>query len=167
MFELRFLLIPWKKLAWIKASFFILLLTSYLYPAEAQNKKKLSPLQKISVKLSITGDIKGEYNFDGGLGEKLTAQNMTVSESTGSPCVARAEFAEVLRLEKRNLQTWIDFKCTISGQEVELKAHRFFVDLKSIATNQTEKVTLKYFTHQIKNIEITISDLKISGSQSK
>lgn len=90
MFELRFLLIPYKKLAWIKASFFILLLTSYLYPAEAQNKKKLSPLQKISVKLSITGDIKGEYNFDGGLGEKLTAQNMTVSESTGSPCVARA-----------------------------------------------------------------------------
>lgn len=151
------------KLAFHKASFFIIFIIAHPF---AQAKNKLPPLQKLNVKLIVGGDIKGEYDFKGGLGEYLTG-----SESTGSPCEAKAQFDEVLRLEKRNLQVWIDFKCTQSGQAAGpvsvLKAHRFFVDLKSIEKNGSEKIVLRYFSYQIKNIEILITNLKLSRSQTK
>lgn len=157
---LLFVFKNFKKLALEKASFFILLFLIFTVSTSFAGKKKNTPLQTIGVKFTITGDIQGDYDFKGGLGDKLTA-------GEGLPCIAIANFTEVLRAERRNLQAWLSFTCTISGQAIELKASRFFVDLKSIEQNKTEKIILKYFTHQIKNIEILVSDLKISRSQSK
>lgn len=112
--------------------------------------------------MEVSGDIKANYDFSGGLGSKIKA-----TENTNSPCQAEALFREVTRQNLAEVEVWIEFLCLQSEQEVKLKAHRFFINKKDLLQNQSLKVQLKYFTHQIKIIDLLISDLKLSDNKKK
>jgi hypothetical protein len=141
-------------------SFFFTLILAFISLSSAQaqkNKKKFG--QKISIKMSFSGDLAEAYQFDGNLGDRLKGE----TENQNSLCKNTTTFRSALYRNQKSIEVWIQLLCTIQGQKSEYNPHRFFID--PLKPDQT--VTLPAQSEKLKKISIHITDLEVKANKSK
>ncbi len=138
-------------------------LTLIFYSLSAQTKpaKKWprSFAQIISAHMNLIGDLNESYQFDGLVGDHLTG----VPQNPTSSCEAHSTFNSVLYKEKKMLEVWVDLACTIQGQKMNLKPHRFFIENKA----DLQSINWPVFDEKIKKLTVQIQDLTIKTPKVK
>ncbi|MBC7420751.1 MAG: hypothetical protein H7328_08485 [Bdellovibrio sp.] len=147
--------------------FFILALLSVTTFSLSVKAKSANKTQKpvrgltrsISLKMNMTGDLTEAYQFDGTLGDLL----LGAAVSPTPVCENKSTFREVLYNQKKMVEVWMDLSCLVQGQKIQLKPHRFFMELKS----DIQTTELSFFSEKIKKLKLEIQDLTIKAPKLK
>lgn len=116
-------------------------------------------VQKVSAKITYSGDLSGVYQFEGDLGSTL----LGAPEKSGYNCDNKAQFLLVTVEQKQKVQLALDLICTIEGQKIEFRPQLFLLD-----PQQTDRqLELPTLNKKIKKVTILIQDFSIKKPQKK
>ncbi|MBC7740815.1 MAG: hypothetical protein H7061_01365 [Bdellovibrionaceae bacterium] len=130
----------------------------YSFSASAKNPPRTF-IQTISLKMTFSGDLSEAYQFDGILGDHLFG----VPEKTDSKCENKSLFRAVIYQQKKMIEVWVNLTCTLQGQKLNLKPHRFFVERKEDVQN----INWPVFDEKIKKVNVQIQGLLVKTPKGK
>lgn len=109
--------------------------------------------ERISVHMSVSGDLKGEYDFSGPLGVQITAS----SDISEPDCNFSSLFRKLKYRGKNSIEAWLKLDCTFGGQKSVYRVHRIYLGL-----DQTrQKVKLPMLAKNLKNVQIEFQELSL------
>ncbi len=136
------------------SAFFFLLLAA---TAGLSAPKKTKPPETVQLTMTVSGDLRGEYDFSGGLGAEL--EGVPAEEKT--PCEVTSLFRKVTYRTKPALEAWLTFLCTTDGQKSTYKPDRIFIPL----TSDDLSVKLPVLSEKIKNIRLQFEAISFKISK--
>lgn len=135
-----------------KALFF-LLITSF---SSVQAKKASLP-EQISTRVFASGDLQGEYNFSGPLGERLKA----TSDSEEPACKISSLFRKVNYRGQNTIEAWLQFDCTFGGQKSTYKPHRIYLQPQAAV----QKITIPMLAKNMKNVQLEFRQISLKSTK--
>lgn len=135
-----------------------ILITLLLFFFNFQASAKISALtEHISVSMFASGDIEGEYDFKGPIGELISAS----SESAEPVCKISSLFRKVKYRGKNSVEAWLTLDCTFAGQKSTYKTHRVYLSLGQ----PRQKIKLPMLAKNLKNVQLEFRELSLKSSK--
>ena len=136
---------------------FILSISPDLWAEKTTANKFFVP--KISVKMTLTGDLSEAYQFAGPLGDRLEG----ASEKPDSVCQNTSSFRQVLHRQEKAIQVWMSLKCGAEGQSFEYRPQPFFISLK----RPDQVISIPVLSEKFRKISLQLSELIITDTPPK
>lgn len=114
-------------------------------------------IERISVHMSVSGDLKGEYDFSGPLGAEIIAS----SDNIEPICNFSSLFRKLKYRGKNSVEAWLKLDCTFEGQKSTYKTHRIYLDLDQ----DRQKVKLPMLAKNLKNVQLEFQELSLKSSK--
>lgn len=133
------------------AKFAVLSLVYISFPVNA----KLPLSENISVSMFASGDLEGEYDFEGAMGESITASS-SVNEQ---PCRITSLFRRLKYRGANSVEAWLTLNCTFEGQKSTYKTHRVYLSLDK----RTQKIKLPRLAKNLKNVQLEFRELTLKS----
>ena len=115
--------------------------------------KNLQKIEKIDVKMIVSGDLTGEYVFDGPMGSFIGAS----SNSTNRICEFSSLFRRLKYKGENSIESWLTLECVFEKQKRIYKTHRIYLQ-----TNKPiQKVKLPMLDYNLKNVQLEFQELSV------
>ena len=110
--------------------------------------------EKISVGMTVSGDLQGEYIFAGPLGNRITASS---EASAGATCEISSLFRKLQYRSKNSIEAWLTLNCMFEGQKSSYRTHRIYLSLDK----PRQKVKLPMLAKNLRNIQLEFHELSL------
>lgn len=127
----------------------LLLFATFLWPKYSF----CGPLhENISVVLTLSGDISGQYDLSGPLNQVIKSES-----SVAGGCEANILFRKVKSKGKTVIEAWPLFNCTRDGQKKSFKLHRSYLD----PDVEVQEIKVKSLDEKTHNVSMEFRDLSL------
>ena len=134
----------------LKPLFFLLI---PLFATSTVQAKSLGPAEQISTSVFISGDLQGEFDFNGPLGAVLKG----TSDSSAPVCKISALFRKVKYRGQNSIEAWLRFDCTFAGQVNTYRPHRVYLNQQK----SVQKIKLPVLAKNLKNIQLEFHEISL------
>ncbi len=132
-----------------------LILCCFFHISASAKKSTLN--ETISVRIQASGDLQGEYELSGPLGEVIPGR----SEGAEKPCQISSLFRKVVYRNQQSIEVWLSLDCTFEGQKSTYKPHRFYLQVKQVQ----QKIKLPMLAKNLKNVQFEFRELSLKSSK--
>lgn len=114
-------------------------------------------LEQISTSVFLSGDLQGEYDFSGPLGELLKGS----SDSTELPCKISSLFRKVKYRGQNTIEAWLHFDCTFGGQKSTYSPHRIYLQPQKAF----QKIKFPMLAKNLKNVQLEFREISLKSTK--
>lgn len=132
---------------------------------------------KIAIKMLVSGDLKGEYSFEGPIGSRIQASGAVEQNSV---CEFSSVFRKLKYRGENALEAWLHLNCAFEKQnEIEkqnnmlakqnnspemqkhtYKIHRIYLTISSLL-QRPQKIKLPMLAENLKNVQLEFAELSL------
>lgn len=123
----------------------------------AVQAKTIGLSEYISTSIFISGDLQGEYDFNGPLGELLKG----TSGSSEPACKISSLFRKVKYRGRNSIEAWLHFDCTFEGQKSTYSPHRIYLQQQKAV----QKIKLPMLAKNLKNIQLEFREISLKSTK--
>lgn len=113
--------------------------------------------EHISTSVFLSGDLQGEYDFNGPLGEVLKG----TSDSSEQACKISSLFRKVKYRGQNSIEAWLHFDCTFGGQKSTYRTHRIYLRQQFSA----QKIKLPMLAKNLKNVQLEFREITLKSAK--
>ena len=117
--------------------------------------------EQISTSFLVSGDLQGEYDFSGPLGQLISGATSNTLGSTTAPCEISSLFRKVKFRTQNAIEVWLNFDCTFEGQKSTYKPHRIFLNPEK----SSQKIKLPMLAKNLKNILLEFRGISLKSGK--
>lgn len=119
--------------------------------------KSTSLSEHISTSVFISGDLQGEYDFNGPLGELLKG----TSDGSDRLCNISSLFRKVKYRGQNSIKAWLHFDCTFGGQKSTYRTHRIYLRQQE----SVQKIKLPMLAKNLKNVQLEFREISLKSTK--
>ncbi len=125
--------------------------------SSAVQAKSTGLSEHISTSVFISGDLQGEYDFNGPLGELLKGS----SDSPEPACKISSLFRKVKYRGQNAIEAWLHFECTFGGQKSNYRTHRIYLRQQVLV----QKIKLPMLAKNLKNVQLEFREISLKSAK--